>query len=61
MKNVTTVLGNLGQWTACFVITVGIIVEIRYGADIGYISITTGSLLFAIFTKIKYYKSKAEK
>ena len=61
MKNAVTIIGNAGQWAACVAISAGIFIEILYHADIGYIAITGGSLLFAIFTKVKYYKTKTAK
>lgn len=40
--------------TMCVVIvTVGIVIEIYYGADLGFICITAGSLAFAVSTKIE--------
>lgn len=61
MRNGITIIGNAGQWVACVAISTGIFIEILYHAGVGYIAITGGSLLFAIFTKVKYYKSKTTK
>ena len=61
MKNANAIIGNLGQWVACCAISVGIFLEVLYRANIGYVAITGGSLLFAIFTKVKYYKAKPTK
>lgn len=45
--------------TICAVlITIGIIVEAAYGAHIGFICISGGSLAFAISTKIDGRKKK---
>ena len=54
-RDVKNFIANLGQWFACVLLTMGIIIEIVMQAKIGYISITVGSLVFAIFTKLKYY------
>lgn len=61
MKNVFNVLGSIGQWVAFVVMSFGIIVEVRLGADTGFIAITVGSCLFAVFTKIRYYGTKNRK
>lgn len=55
MKGKETI-GVLGQWLAAFTVVVGIIIEISYGAHLGFILITAGSLIFAIATKIKYLR-----
>ena len=56
------ILGVIGQWVALCVLGAGIAIEIRYRADIGFMSITIGSLLFAVATKIKVMgKEKAVK
>lgn len=47
------VIGVIGQWAAFCALGVGIAVEIHYGADIGFMGITIGSVLFAVATKIK--------
>jgi len=41
-----------GQWFCAGVIILGIAVEIITGAALGYILITMGSLLFALWTKL---------
>jgi len=43
----------LGQWLAALVGACGIGVELATGADIGYIIICTGALVFVIATKLK--------
>jgi len=50
-------LGVAGQWVAAFVSGIGIGIELIMKADIGYITITAGALIFAFATKLKYYKS----
>jgi len=40
--------------TACIIfVAAGIIIECIFGADLGFILITSGSLLFAVSTKIR--------
>lgn len=58
MKFSKTKIGNFGQWVAAFFLLGGILVEISYRAHAGFILITLGSAMFAIFTKIKYFKGK---
>ena len=48
-------LANFGQWLGMCLLLVGVIVEVYTGADVGYMAITIGSAVFAIWTKIKYY------
>lgn len=50
--------GELGQWIGMAATIGGLIVEGLTGADIGYVLITAGSLLWSIFTKVKYYRRK---
>lgn len=47
------ILGVIGQWAAFCALGLGIAIEIHYKADIGFMSITVGSVLFAVATKIK--------
>lgn len=47
------IFGVIGQWAAFCALGVGIAIEIHYGADIGFMGITIGSVLFAVATKIK--------
>ena len=47
------IFGVIGQWAAFCALGVGIAIEISYGADIGFMGITIGSVLFAVATKIK--------
>jgi len=42
------IFGVIGQWTACIALAAGIAIEIHYQADIGFLSITIGSVLFAL-------------
>lgn len=41
------------QLTCVILVSLGILVEYRYHADIGYICITSGSLAFGVSTKIR--------
>jgi len=47
------IFGVIGQWTACIALAAGIAIEIHYRADLGFLSITIGSVLFALATKVK--------
>jgi len=47
------IFGVIGQWTACIALAAGIAIEIHYQADLGFLSITIGSVLFALATKVK--------
>jgi len=40
-----------GQWGAALLVSAGLGVEFAMGADLGYILITGGALVFALFTK----------
>jgi hypothetical protein len=51
-------IGSLGQWIGGIVSAFGIGYEWASGADLGYVLITAGSVLFAIFTKVKYWKGR---
>ena len=44
---------DYGQWISGFAVITGIIIEIIYKADIGFIFITGGALAWGIFTKLK--------
>ena len=56
------IFGVIGQWAAFCALSAGIVIEIKYGADIGFMSITIGSVLFAVATKVKVIgKEKAVK
>ena len=46
-------LGIFGQWLAGVMVGIGVGIEIGMGADLGYVLITLGSLLYAIFTKLR--------
>jgi len=47
------------QILCCFLVTFGVVIEFIYNADIGFLSITIGSVLFALTTKIEnYYLTK---
>jgi len=47
------IFGVIGQWAAFCALGAGIAIEIHYGADIGFMGITIGSVLFAVATKVK--------
>jgi len=47
------ILGVIGQWGAFCALGLGIAIEITYKADLGFMSITVGSVLFAVATKVK--------
>jgi len=47
------ILGVIGQWVALCALSVGIGIEIKYEADIGFTAITVGAILFAVATKVK--------
>ena len=49
-------IGICGQWLAVFVVTAGIGIEIGYGAHLGFVLITAGSVILALATKYKYYR-----
>jgi len=46
-------IGVIGQWAALFALSVGIGIEIKYEADLGFMAITVGAILFAVATKVK--------
>lgn len=50
-------IGSVGQWAAAGLSFAGIIIEVETGAPIGYIIITTGAVIFAVATKIKYWRN----
>lgn len=53
---ITKIIGDIGQWLAVILCSVGIvIIALRAGFN-GNAFIVAGSLFFAIFTKIKYYR-----
>jgi len=49
--------GELGQWVGMAAAVAGLIVEIIGKADVGYAILTGGSLAWAVFTKVKYYRA----
>lgn len=63
MKKSVDYIAMAGQWLAAFLLMTGIVIEIHYMADIGFISITLGACCFAVFTKVRelYYKSLTNK
>ena len=50
--------GEIGQWVGMAACVAGLAVEAVTGADVGFILITAGSLAWAVFTKVKYYRRK---
>jgi len=47
------------QSLCIFLVTFGVVIEFIYEADVGFLAITIGSLLFALTTKIEnYYLTK---
>jgi len=46
--------GEIIQLSGLIFLMIGIAIELYYKADIGYIAITVGSLLFALGTKYKH-------
>ena len=63
MKKSIDYFAMSGQWLAVFLFLLGIIIEIRYMADIGFLCITIGACVFSGFTKVRelYYKSLTDK
>jgi len=63
MKKSVDYIAMAGQWLAVFLLIGGIVIEIRYVADVGFLSITLGAIVFAFFTKVRelYYKSLTNK
>ena len=51
-------IGEIGQWAGMAASLGGFIVEAATGADIGFVLITAGSLIWAIATKVKYYRGR---
>jgi len=46
-------IGIVGQWLSGVLVGIGVGIEIAMQADVGYILITLGSLLYAAFTKLR--------
>ena len=56
------IFGVIGQWAALCALSAGIAIEIKYEADLGFMAITVGAILFAVATKVKVVgKEKAVK
>lgn len=51
-------VGEVGQWVGMAASVAGLVVEIATGADIGYAVLTCGSLVWAVGTKVKYYRGR---
>ena len=56
---ITKLWGEIIQLSGMIFLVIGIIIEIIYKADIGFITITVGSLLYAVGTKIKHREQKS--
>lgn len=52
--------GELGQWIGMAASVAGLVVEIVLRADLGYALVTGGSLVWAIFTKVKYWRKRKD-
>ncbi len=50
----TKLWGEIIQLSGLIFLIIGVTIELIYKADIGYITITVGSLLFAVGTKYKH-------
>jgi hypothetical protein len=46
-------IGILGQWFAGVIVGVGIGIEVALQADLGFLAISLGSLVYAAMTKIR--------
>ena len=55
------IIGEIGQWAAFISCAAGVAIEIRYEADIGFVALTVGSIMWGLMTKIKYYGGKGTK
>lgn len=53
MKLDREIVGTIGQYGSGILLAIGIGIETTYGAHIGFICISTGGLLWGLFTKIK--------
>ena len=51
-------LGEIGQWLGMAASIAGIAIELIEKADYGWLVLTLGSLIWAISTKVKYYRGK---
>lgn len=51
-------VGEVGQWAGMLASLSGLVVELTMRADIGYVMLTIGSLVWAAATKIKYYRAR---
>ena len=54
------IMGSIGQWLALIATSGGIIIEILYEADVGFLCITSGSVLWGLFTKLKLIGYEAD-
>lgn len=50
-------VGEIGQWVGMAASVAGLVIELVTKADVGYAVLTGGSLFWAIFTKVKYYRA----
>ena len=54
------IMGSIGQWLALIATSGGIIIENIYEADVGFLCITSGSVLWGLFTKLKLIGYEAD-
>ena len=54
------IMGSIGQWLALIATSGGIIIEILYEADVGFLCITSGSVFWGLFTKMKLIGYEAD-
>jgi len=57
-NNAYKIVGDIGQWLAVLLCSVGALLIVNRKGINGDVFIVCGSLFFAIFTKIKYYRRK---
>lgn len=55
------ILGSIGQWLSAIVNALAVFLLIYYRYDMASIMIASGSLLFGLSTKIKYYGQEYER
>ena len=51
-------IGEIGQWLGMAASIAGIAIELIEKADYGWLVLTLGSVLWAVSTKVKYYRGK---
>jgi len=55
------IVGMIGQWCGLLSVIAGCGIEFKYHADVGFVLITLGSLLFAVGTKLHHYTKKEDR